>query len=151
MKKFTLLLLVLTIPLFGCPKKPFEGEMTKKINSLEIPGASIDFKNLMIEIAMEVDACDAARENCSNLPDPWKEGKMLTLQKQIEYVKDHPESKEIQLKMAMFERAMLDGEGGKILTSGNTFTVFAYHAGYGFENIKKRMNKYIGLLSEENE
>jgi hypothetical protein len=48
----------------------------------------------------------------------------------------HSESTEVQRGMAKLERAMLNGEGGKILTSGNTFTVFSYHAGYGFENIK---------------
>ncbi len=148
MKKFTYLILVLAIPLCGCPKGVFEGEMTERVKKVEIPGASVDFKNLMIEVAIEIDRCGEAPEKCTDLPDPWKEGKMLTLQKQIDYVRENPESSEVQLKMARLERAMLDAEGGSLLTPGNTFTVFGYNAGYGFENIVRRMERYLSILSE---
>jgi hypothetical protein len=131
----------------GCPKKPTIGDLTKKVQKLEIPGADIDFKNLMIEVAMEIDGCTEKPENCQNLPDPWKEGKMLTLQKQIESIKNDSKSADVQLMMAMLEQAMLDGKGGDILNKGNTFTTFAYNAGFGLDNIKKRMNKYIEALS----
>lgn len=135
------------MPLMGCPKRPTIGEVTKKVESLIIPGATVDFKNLMIEVAMEIDGCTMKPESCENLPDPWKEGKMLTLQKQIESILNDSRSGEVQKKMAIFEKNMLNNEGGEILTKSNTFTVFAYHAGYGLENIKKRIDKYITLLT----
>lgn len=147
MKRLFLLALVISLPLMGCPKDPVIGEVTKQVQKLEIPGADVDFKNLMIEVAMEIDACTLNPENCENLIDPWKSGKLLTLQKQIEFLKNDENSAAVQLKMAEFERAMLDGKGGDLLTYSNTFTTFGYHAGYGLENIKKRMDKYIALLS----
>ena len=131
----------------GCPKKPVIGEVTKKVQKLEISGADVDFKNLMIGVAMEIDTCTLHPENCENLTDPWKSGMLLTLQRQIEFLKNDENSVVVQLKMAEFERAMLDGKGGDLLTYANTFSTFAYHPGYGLENIKKRMEKYIALLS----
>ncbi len=148
MKKIFLLTLVISLPLMGCPKKLVIGEMTKKVQQLEIPGADVDFKNMMIGVAMEIDGCTLQPEDCENLIDPWKSGMLLTLQKQIEFIKNDENSAEVQLKMAQWERAMLDGEGGDLLTYNNTFTTFSYHPGYGLENIKKRMEKYIALLSK---
>ena len=98
---------------------------------------------------MEIDGCIENPEACQDLPDPWKEGKMLTLQKQIESIKNDPRSADVQLKMAMLEQTMLDGKGGEVLTKSNTFSTFAYYAGYGLKNIKKRMNMYIDTLSKK--
>lgn len=151
MKKVLLIVFITSLPLMGCPKEPTIGEFTKKIQKLEIPGADNDFKNIMLEVAMEIDGCTENPENCQNLPDPWKEGKMLTLQKQIESIKNDSRSADVQIKMAMLEQAMLDGKGGQILTTSNTFTTFAYYAGYGLKNIKKRMDKYIEVLSKKDE
>ncbi len=148
MKKVILIILIASFPLAGCPKKPTIGNVTKKVQSLTITGADIDFKNLMIEAALEIDGCTLAPENCKNLPDPWKEGKMQTLPQQIETVRNDINSGKVQIIMARFENAMLNGKGGEVLTKSNLFTTFSYHSGYGLDTIKKRMDGYIGRLEE---
>lgn len=137
--------------LIGLSQSSSEMSFSQRLNKVNFSGTSDGFKQLALDAGLSWECCIEEKCPCTDLKDPWEVKKSATFKEQIATILKDKSAKEVQKDFALFEQAILEGKGKKMILQSMVQKAFDKHPGYSKKAIKKRFEIYILSMESETE
>ena len=141
--------LLLTLSLFiTCCVFAQSGRRFNLVQQADFSQANAQLSGMAARAAKDIDCCwellDSCR--CSDLKDPWENDSVRAYSQQVDIANTSRKSANVQKSMAGFEKALLQGKGGRRLTADDVKNAFTRYPGYRFSAISNRFDIYMQKL-----